>query len=129
MNYVKNFGVQWNRHAKTQLDSYTGIPLSERRFFSQTQWKKNLPGEKVLEVGCGAGRFTEIISKTRAFVVSIDYSEAAFANEITTFLEKYGLFAFTNTLNLSGGIKVSRAVLLAFSSILFSGSPAISLSR
>jgi SAM-dependent methyltransferase len=83
MNYVKNFGVQWNRHTQTQLDSYTGFPLSERRFFSQSQWSRNLTGQKVLEVGCGAGRFTEIIGRTGASVISIDYSQAVFANGIT----------------------------------------------
>jgi 16S rRNA A1518/A1519 N6-dimethyltransferase RsmA/KsgA/DIM1 with predicted DNA glycosylase/AP lyase activity len=39
-----------------------------------------LLGEIVLEVGSGAGRFTEIILKTGATLFSCDYSDAVEAN-------------------------------------------------
>ena len=29
-NYAQSFGFQWNAHEKTQLDSYTGRPISEK---------------------------------------------------------------------------------------------------
>ena len=35
-NYAGSFGFQWNTHEKTQLDSYTGRPISERRLFDVT---------------------------------------------------------------------------------------------
>jgi len=39
-----------------------------------------MAGERVLEVGSGAGRFTEVILKTGARVYSFDLSDAVLAN-------------------------------------------------
>ena len=33
-NYSDNFGLQWNKFKKTQFDSYTGLPLSGKIFWS-----------------------------------------------------------------------------------------------
>lgn len=79
-NYAAGFGLQWNRHASTQLDSATGLPLTENRFFTDTGWPKSMAGDVILEAGCGAGRFTEIIVKSGATLVSLDYSSAVEAN-------------------------------------------------
>ena len=79
-NYAKGFGYQWKKHIKTQYDSYNGLNLSKDRFYNSTLWPSNLSGEIILEVGAGAGRFTEIASSTNATVVSLDYSEAVEAN-------------------------------------------------
>lgn len=79
-NYCQGFGLEWSRHAKTQCDSYTGVNLSETRFFQETKWAKNLKGETILEVGCGSGRFTEQAAKTGAMVISVDLSRAVEAN-------------------------------------------------
>lgn len=79
-NYASSFGLEWTIHARTQYDSYTGLPLSEKRFFEETKWQKDLAGEEVLEVGCGSGRFTEQAAATGAFVISFDYSYAIEAN-------------------------------------------------
>src|SRR5688572_18522148 len=37
-NYADNFGMQWNKFRKTQLDSYTGRPISANRFWQATGW-------------------------------------------------------------------------------------------
>jgi uncharacterized protein YbaR (Trm112 family) len=37
-NYADNFGMQWNKFSRTQLDSYTGHPISSNRFFNATKW-------------------------------------------------------------------------------------------
>jgi SAM-dependent methyltransferase len=79
-NYASGFGLEWTKHARTQYDSYSGIPASEQRFFGQTRWPKDLVGEIILEVGSGSGRFTEQAAKTGATVVSLDYSYAVDAN-------------------------------------------------
>jgi SAM-dependent methyltransferase len=79
-NYAQSFGFQWNTHEKTQLDSYTGRPISEKRLFDVTGWPRDMTGQLVLEAGSGAGRFTECLLKTGATVYSFDYSTAVEAN-------------------------------------------------
>ena len=79
-NYASGFGLEWTRHARTQYDSNSGIPVSEQRFFAQTHWPRDLSGQLVLEVGSGSGRFTEQAANTGATVVSLDYSYAVDAN-------------------------------------------------
>ncbi len=79
-DYVQSFGLQWIRHAKTQLDSTNGMRLSEDRFFQTTGWPRRMEGQRILEAGCGAGRFTEVVCKTGADVVAFDASEAVASN-------------------------------------------------
>jgi 2-polyprenyl-3-methyl-5-hydroxy-6-metoxy-1,4-benzoquinol methylase len=76
MHYADTFGEQWNRWRRVQLDSVTGKPLSRERLFSGSGWPERLDGERVLEVGCGAGRFTEVLVSTGADVVAVDASSA-----------------------------------------------------
>lgn len=81
-NYASAFGEQWKKYRLTQLDSYTGVPITEKRMercFGEDNFK-TLSGKMVLEAGCGAGRFTEILLKKGAKVVSIDLSDAVDAN-------------------------------------------------
>lgn len=79
-NYADSFGFQWNTHALTQLDSHSGIPVSRNRLFEVSGWDANLEGQRILEAGSGAGRFTEVLVGTGAQVVSFDYSSAVEAN-------------------------------------------------
>jgi SAM-dependent methyltransferase len=79
-NYAGSFGYQWNIHRKTQLDSYTGLPISKDRLFAVTGWARKLGGQRILEAGSGAGRFTEVLLSTGADVFSFDYSQAVEAN-------------------------------------------------
>jgi ubiquinone/menaquinone biosynthesis C-methylase UbiE len=80
-NYTDNFGFEWNIFQQTQLDSYSGTNISRKRFFATTRWSRNLEGENILEVGCGAGRFTEVVLKnTKANLFALDYSNAVDAN-------------------------------------------------
>jgi SAM-dependent methyltransferase len=74
--YAESFGEQWNRWRRVQLDSVTLRPLSRTRLFDGTGWPERLDGERVLEVGCGAGRFTEVLLATGAEVWAIDASSA-----------------------------------------------------
>lgn len=76
-NYADSFGFQWNRFRKTQLDSYSGHPISAQRFWKATGWTpEQIAGQWVLDVGCGAGRFAEIALQAGAKLVALDYSSA-----------------------------------------------------
>jgi SAM-dependent methyltransferase len=82
-NYTGNFGFQWNKFARTQLDDESkGQSLSRLRFFAETRWPApSLEGQNILEVGCGAGRFSKVIlESTKANLFSVDYSDAVTAN-------------------------------------------------
>jgi len=82
-NYTQNFGLQWNKFDKTQLDNESlGISLTSTRFFAQTQWEvEDLSGKNILEVGSGAGRFSKVVLEhTKGTLYSVDYSDAVTAN-------------------------------------------------
>lgn len=81
-NYTQNFGYQWNKFVKTQVDKSSDLDISKERFFIETNWdKEDLAGKNVLEVGSGAGRFTQIIVDfTQANLYTVDYSNAVEAN-------------------------------------------------
>lgn len=80
-NYSKNFEIQWNEFSLTQFDSNTGLPLTKERFLESTEWKfKELKNKLVIELGSGAGRFTEILLKAESFIVSVEMSDAVYVN-------------------------------------------------
>jgi SAM-dependent methyltransferase len=81
-NYAASFGLQWQRHRRTQLDSAVGQPISEQRLFQATGWARDLRGQRILEAGSGAGRFTEVLCRSGATVYSFDYSGAVDANRL-----------------------------------------------
>ena len=76
-NYADSFGLQWNRFARTQLDSAIGTNRSRDRFIHETLWNENqLKGKLVLDAGCGSGRFSEVALGLGARLIAIDYSSA-----------------------------------------------------
>ena len=76
-NYAASFGLQWNHFRRSQLDSHTGVPITRERFFASTRWRpEDLAGRRVLDLGCGSGRFAEVALSTGAHVVAVDYSQA-----------------------------------------------------
>jgi 2-polyprenyl-3-methyl-5-hydroxy-6-metoxy-1,4-benzoquinol methylase len=89
-DYAEGFGLQWKKFRYLQIDSLIrAVPgtmfgkthMSFNRFWNDTDWKpKDLYGKTILEVGSGAGRFTEIMLDAGAEVVSIDLSDAVEAN-------------------------------------------------
>lgn len=80
-NYAASFGKQWNRYKQVQIDRFNGLTITADRFYKGTQWsKEELNGERILEVGCGAGRFTQIMLDAGAIVYSGDFSAAVDAN-------------------------------------------------
>ena len=82
-NYTDNFGFQWNKFQKTQLDRETkNSSQSKDRFFAETGWaNEDLNNKNILEVGSGAGRFSQIVlDHTKGNLYSVDYSDAVTAN-------------------------------------------------
>jgi 2-polyprenyl-3-methyl-5-hydroxy-6-metoxy-1,4-benzoquinol methylase len=88
-NYAEAFGAQWQHYRITQLDSYTGTNLTRdrlRRCMGDDLWARlQDPAARVqvLEAGCGAGRFTEVLLKLPgAAVTSTDLSSAVEPNQV-----------------------------------------------
>lgn len=80
-NYAASFGLQWNEYRTTQLDSHTGLTISHDRLKRLLGGSFDvLKGKAVLEAGCGAGRFTEIMLQHGANVFAVDISTAVDAN-------------------------------------------------
>jgi SAM-dependent methyltransferase len=76
-NYADSFGYQWGRFQRTQLD-HAARNLSETDFARKTGLKPDdVKGKLVLDVGCGMGRFAEVVTRWGARVVGIDLSAAA----------------------------------------------------
>ena len=81
IGYHENFGFQWNRFNKLQLDSCNGSSESEDRLLNQSELRpEDFRDKVILEVGAGNGRFTEILLKFGAKVIAVDFSSAIFAN-------------------------------------------------
>jgi len=82
-NYADSFGVQWKKYRMTQLDSYSNTTITKDRAMrcvGDELWN-SLSGKNVLECGCGAGRFTEVLLNQGAIVTSMDLSSAVDANQ------------------------------------------------
>ena len=78
-NYADNFGDQWTRFPKLQLDSFNKTTISKDRFFGALKLSSDkLKGKLILDVGCGTGRFAEIALQSGAKVIGLDYSDAAY---------------------------------------------------
>jgi SAM-dependent methyltransferase len=81
--YVGSFSFEWTRHRRTQLDDETSRE-SEATFRAKTGLgPDDVRGRLVLDVGCGMGRFAEVVSRWGAAVVGVDLSlavESAYAN-------------------------------------------------
>ena len=75
--YNDSFALQWKAFRLTQYDDRNDTTLTRDRYLRETGWPADgLDGEYILEAGCGAGRFTSILAKTGANLVSMDYSSA-----------------------------------------------------
>ena len=100
-DYSSNFGLQWNKFSKTQLDSYTGLPLTRKRIFNSSGWEsQDLKDKLIIELGSGAGRFTEILLSSQSYVISVEMSSAIHVNASNNKSEKI-IFLKSSLNNLS----------------------------
>src|SRR5271154_2043019 len=86
-SYADNFGFQWKRFDTIQVDKVMHNDLSRDRFYKTTGWPTRMEGQRILEAGCGAGRFTQLVLETGAEVFSFDLSsavEAAWRNNASS---------------------------------------------
>lgn len=75
--YAGSFGFQWNRFSRTQLDSANASSESRDAFVQKTTWPlADLAGRRVLDAGCGMGRFAEVVAEAGAEVHAADLSTA-----------------------------------------------------
>lgn len=74
--YVVSFSHEWTTHPTTQLDSSRST-LSEKTFAQKTGWTPDdVKGKLVLDVGCGMGRFADVVLRWGGRVVGVDLSYA-----------------------------------------------------
>jgi SAM-dependent methyltransferase len=74
--YAGNFSHEWTRHRTTQLDSASSME-SERTFAERTGFTPDdVRGRLVLDVGCGMGRFADVVLRWGGRVVGVDLSYA-----------------------------------------------------
>jgi SAM-dependent methyltransferase len=74
--YAGNFGFEWRRYKKTQLDRL-GSRESEKTFHEKTGLRpEDLRGKRVLDVGVGTGRFADVARRWGAEVYGVDLSLA-----------------------------------------------------
>ena len=81
--YASNFAKQWKEYNYVQIDSKNNFNISEKfledLIFDSLDFLHN---KEVLEIGCGAGRFTEHIVKKSKLCVSVDLSSAIYHNVV-----------------------------------------------
>lgn len=79
--YSKNFGWQWNKWGKVQYESENkNSPMegyTEDMFFKITNLeKKSIKNKVFLDLGCGSGRFVDIVNSCEGLIIALDYSSA-----------------------------------------------------
>lgn len=82
--YLKSFSFEWRIYGKTQLDSCNSELFSEKQMGKRLDFNlSDLKGKLILDAGCGAGRFAEVVAKYGAEVICFDLSyavESAYRN-------------------------------------------------
>lgn len=74
--YAESFGYQWGTFRTTQLDreseDESAVTFREKTGIDPI----DLRGKRVLDVGCGMGRFAEVCARSGAQVIGVDLSAA-----------------------------------------------------
>jgi len=79
--HTSSFGYEWSRYSRTYSDVILGAPISKSYLEALLGFPLEfLKGMNILEIGCGAGRFTEILADYAKHVVAVDLSRAVYVN-------------------------------------------------
>ena len=82
--YADSFSFEWNKFYDVQMDILNNTDVSEETFKWKTGWKpEDVRGKLILDIGIGAGRFADVVSRWGGEVVGIDLSfavDAAYKN-------------------------------------------------
>jgi SAM-dependent methyltransferase len=76
-SYTESFGLQWKTFSREQLDN-DRLRDSERRLRQETAlFPEQIAGKIILDVGCGMGRFLDVVARDgAALAVGVDLSSA-----------------------------------------------------
>ena len=75
-SYADNFGFEWTRFPRIQLDDETSTESSDS-FRRRTGFApEDLQGKLILDGGCGMGRFADVAARWGGRVVGVDISAA-----------------------------------------------------
>jgi 2-polyprenyl-3-methyl-5-hydroxy-6-metoxy-1,4-benzoquinol methylase len=81
-NYTSSLVLYWNGVIRnTKLDSYTKTSINRDKLLSILGGLDWLKGKTVLQAGCGAGRFSEVLLEAGALLHSLDLSSGAEATQ------------------------------------------------
>lgn len=82
-NYLKSFTYQWRKWPRVQFESENvGKPMEG---YTRSMWERiagfkehnlNLAGRTIVDIGCGPGRFIDVVRLKGAKVIGVDYSAA-----------------------------------------------------
>ena len=86
INYSDNFGWQWNKWARVQFEDENKNKTMEghtrNMFTTITELDKNkITNKTVLDIGCGPGRFSDIVLELGGVPIMIDHSNAIDASK------------------------------------------------
>ena len=76
-SYADSFGYQWTTFRQTQLDSSVRTESEETFSLKTGLSPEDVEGKSVLDVGCGMGRFSDVVARWGAgTIVAMDLSRA-----------------------------------------------------
>lgn len=80
-HYSASFGSQWSKYRNVQIDRLNGTRASYKHLLMFCQGDVSfLEGATCLEIGSGAGRFTDYLVDLCGSVVTVDSSHAVYSN-------------------------------------------------
>jgi SAM-dependent methyltransferase len=74
--YVSTFSFEWKRWRRTQFDTAARSTSASTFHASTGRRPEQLAGKIVLDAGCGAGRYMDLVARAGAEVVGVDLSLA-----------------------------------------------------